>query len=195
MACARLDAIDCKKAPFERDYLLPAPSNNYRGTQCRELRYNTVQTLCFGPEGCGSLTSRSDITGHFTERVTSFRVLPRSQATRHGEVPHHTDAKTRCQARTEQLFGRSSCGFDNFNSTGITKKQCSRSIRLLSNRRYAEEVRHPPAELPPPEQQLEEGLSLDTEQSLGASLPQGFYISTSSKKAIPTLHRGLDSAI
>ena len=30
------------KAPYERDYLLPAPSANFLGVQCRELKYDTA---------------------------------------------------------------------------------------------------------------------------------------------------------
>ena len=33
------------KAPYERDYLPPASSGNYRGVQCRELRYDTAFAL------------------------------------------------------------------------------------------------------------------------------------------------------
>ena len=31
-----------EKAPYQRDYLLPSPSGNYKGVQCRELRYDTA---------------------------------------------------------------------------------------------------------------------------------------------------------
>ena len=75
------------KAPFERDCLLPAPSNNFRGVQCREPRYDrafAVQTRLkwlLNYRGRSSSTSRSSTAGLLTMRATSFRALPQSHVT------------------------------------------------------------------------------------------------------------------
>ena len=72
-----------KEAPFERDYLLPAPSNNFRGFKTKELRYPTafaVQTHIISTACYRGLRVFEGSTGHYYTPHSGRNFMPSAAA-------------------------------------------------------------------------------------------------------------------
>ena len=68
-----------KEAPYERDYLLPAPSNNFRGFKTKELKYQTafaVQTHIISTACYRGLRVFEASTGHYYTPHSGRNFMP-----------------------------------------------------------------------------------------------------------------------
>ena len=72
-----------KEAPHERDYLLPAPSNNFRGFKTKELKYSTafaVQTHVISTSCYRGLRVFEGSTGHYYTPHSGRNFVPSAAA-------------------------------------------------------------------------------------------------------------------
>ena len=70
-------------APHERDYLLPAPTNNFQGFKIKELKYSTafaVQTHIISKSSCRGLRLFEYSTGHYYTPHSGRNFMPSAAA-------------------------------------------------------------------------------------------------------------------
>ena len=114
-----------KGAPHERDYLLPAPSNNYRGFKTKELRYATafaVQTQIISLASYRGLKIFQGSTGQYYTHHSGRNFMPSGTA-----------VLGFSKADRDILGGWSAEGSERYRRTANTKShRCNRLLRRLS---------------------------------------------------------------